>query len=147
MALAFVASTAFVAGLISQKLRSDIPAENWFVVNSIYVPDYRLGENPTMTYDRAIKEPFLGFWVIELEREVEGEPGRFMLYCSGNGVNDYQVTDYIPKNTVTWQWFIGKSCTVTKPGRYRLRGSWRLRRPDWPDKNVVAYSNVFKVEP
>jgi len=147
VALAFVASAIFFTNMIQQRLRVDIPADNWFVVNELYIPDFRVGENPTMTYDRRIKEPFLGFWVVEVEREVTDEPGRFSLECSGSGVNDYQVADYIPKNTVTWDWFIGRHCEGLRVGKYRVRGSWKMRRPDWPDKEVVAYSNIFTVSP
>jgi hypothetical protein len=144
VAVGIVAGMAYVTDFIQQRFRADIPAENWFVVNDIYVPDFTVGGNPPMTYDRIIKEPFIGFWVVEVEREDGG--GRFILECSGSGVNDYQVADYIPKNTVTWDWFIGRHCDLTTPGRYRLRASWKMRRYDWPEKTVVAYSNVFAVE-
>lgn len=145
VAVAIVASTLFVIDAFQQFQRAGVPAANWFVVNEIYVPDHRRGENPTLTYDRQIKEPFLGFWVVEVERMAED--GKFTLECSGSGVNDYQVTDYIPRNAVTWSWFTGDKCESIPAGRYRIRASWRLKRPDWPDKEVIAYSNPFTVEP
>lgn len=128
---------------ITMRLRADVAASNWFTVNEIYVPDFKIGEDPLLTYDRSIKEPFLGFWVIEVERDV-GE-GKFQLECTGSGVNDYQVADYIPKNQVTWSWFIGRRCEQVPPGDYRIRASWRMRRSEWPDKNIVKYSNMFKI--
>lgn len=126
--------------------RYNVPASAWLSVNSIYVPDFVSGTNPMMTYDRRIIEEFQGFWVVEVQQH-DGATGAFVLRCSGSGVNDYEPGDYIPENVVTWSWFIGKPCTELPPGDYRLRTSWILKRPAWPEKQVVAYSNMFKVLP
>ena len=145
LAVAFIimASALYVTDYIQQRSRADVPAANWFTVNDIYIPDFKLGENPVMTYDRTIKEPFRGFWVIELERFLPD--GRTVLECSGSGVNDYEVTDYIPENTVSFEWFIGKRCDLIPPGSYRIRGSWKMKRDGWPDKQVIRYSNLFTI--
>lgn len=143
VALVIVTSSAYLVDKVQNRLRADIPAANWFVVNQLYVPDFKIGEDPNITYDRQIKEPFLGFWVVEVERQIEG--GRFMLECSGSGVSDYQVSDYIPDNAVTLEWFVGKKCAELVEGPHRIRASWRMKRDDWPEKSVVAYSNIFEV--
>lgn len=143
VALMIVTSSAYLVDRVQTRLRADIPADNWFVVNQIYVPDFPVGADSTITYDRQIKEPFLGFWVVEIERQIEG--GRFVLECSGSGVNDYQVSDYIPDNAVTLSWFVGAKCAALQPGPHRLRASWKLKREEWPEKSVVAYSNIFEV--
>ena len=145
MALTMLISTLYLTDYIRHRQRADVPAANWFTVNDIYVPDFAVGENPTITYDRTIKEPFRGFWVIEVERFLDD--GKSVLECTGSGVNDYEVTDYLPKNSVSFEWFIGRRCDALPPGNYRLRGSWKMKRPDWPDKQVVRYSNVFQITP
>lgn len=147
VALAIVTCSILLTNSFQQRYRANVPADNWFAVHSIWVPDFHVGDNPTLTYDREIKEPFLGFWLIEVERA--GESGRFLAVCSGSGINDYQVVDYVPKNSMTWEWFIGRRCPdgALVPGQYRLRGSWKMKRQDWPEKVVVAYSNLFKVLP
>jgi hypothetical protein len=143
IALVILAVAVQLTGAVQMRLRADVPAENWFTVNAIFVPDFKRGENPTLTYDRTIKEPFRGFWVIEVERQVED--GKFQVECSGSGINDYEVMDYIPQNQVTWEWLIGQRCKDIPPGSYRVRGSWKMRRTDWPDKQIVKYSNLFQI--
>lgn len=129
---------------LQQRQRAGVPAENWFRVNSIFVPDHANGENPPMTYDRTISEQFQGFWVVEVQR-LDHATGGFVPQCSGAGVSDYEPADYIPENIVKMEWFIGKNCDESPPGEYRVRASWTLRRPGWPEKTVVAYSNLYKV--
>lgn len=145
VALVIVVSILVLSNAAQWRYRANVPADNWFSVYAITVPNFKVGENPIITFDRRIKEPFLGFWVIEVERAEEN--GRFLAECSGSGINSYQVVDYLPKNSVTWDWFIGKRCDTLPVGEYRLRGSWTMKRDDWPEKVVVAYSNLFKVTP
>ena len=64
--------------------------------------------------------------------------------CSGNGLNEYDPSEVIPNNTVSWPWFIGKDCVV-EPGTYRLKVSYSMTRPNWPEKRLRAISNEFKV--
>lgn len=141
-AVGIFASVIYISEAQRQRSRFNVPAENWFVVNQIYVPDHARGSNPEMTYDRSIKEPFQGFWVVEVQRLIPD--GRFVLECSGSGVSDYELQDYIPNNTVTWDWFVG-GCKDVDPGTYRLRASWKMKRASWPEKDVVAYSNNFVI--
>ena len=143
VAVGLFASSLYLIGYLQQRQRADVPAANWFTVNDIYIPDFKLGENPTITYDRTIKEPFEGFWVIEVERFLPD--GRTVLECSGSGTNDYEVADYIPENAVSFEWFIGKRCENFQRGKYRLRASWKMRRDGWPDKQIIRYSNVFNI--
>jgi hypothetical protein len=143
VALVILMSVLYLSDYIRMRQRADVPAANWFTVNDIYVPDFKLGENPTMTYDRSIKEPFRGFWVIELERFQDD--GKTVLECTGSGVNDYEVADFLPRNSVTFEWFIGRKCPSLSPGNYRMRGSWKMKRDGWPDKQIIRYSNVFKI--
>lgn len=145
VALGVVAAGMFISENIQMHRRVATPASSWFVVNQIYVPEHVEGANPDMNYDRTIKEPFQGFWVVEVQRL--DATGSFILECSGSGVNDYEVSDYIPENTVSWDWFIGEKCRDIPPGEYQLRASWKLKRSGWPEKEVVTYSNVFKVSP
>lgn len=145
VALGVVAAGLFISENIQMHRRIATPAGSWFTVNQIYVPGHVEGSNPDMTYDRTIKEPFQGFWVVEVQRL--DATGAFVLECSGSGVADYEVTDYIPENSVSWDWFTGGKCGDIPPGEYQLRASWKLKRPNWPEKEVVGYSNVFTVSP
>lgn len=148
----FSAAAVLAVGLIhladraQEENRKAMPASAWFEINSVFVPDFDYGTNPTLTYDRAIKEPFRGFWVVEVQQRDPGTGG-FVLRCSGSGINDYEPQDYIPENLVTWNWFIGGRCPDLPPGSYRIRISWVLKKPNWPEKQTVAYSNLFTIRP
>jgi len=143
-ALVILISVLYLTDYVQMRQRADVPAANWFTVNDIYIPDHRADENPTITYDRTIKEPFRGFWVIEVERLLDD--GKSVLECTGAGVNDYEIADYIPRNAVSFEWFIGRRCALLPPGSYRIRGSWKMKRPGWPDKQIVKYSNIFRID-
>jgi hypothetical protein len=141
--LAVTAAAFSLISNIDDQRRISVAPGAWFQVNDIFVPDMRAGEDPVMVYDRTIKEEFRGFWVTEVQRRDAG--GSFVLECTGSGINDYEPQDYIPNNAVRYSWYIGAKCADLPPGQYRLRSSWIMRRPGWPDKNLVAYSNLFTV--
>lgn len=122
--------------------RDLLPAESWFVVNEVYVPDFRAGENPSLIYNRTIREDFTGFWIVEVQRKQPD--GLWATACSGNGISEYDKTEVIPNNTVTWEWFIGRPCPPT-PGVHRLRVTYTMKRPGWPEKRLFTTSNEFRV--
>lgn len=143
VALLFVTSSFYAIDNIQDQRKAGVSADQWFSVNDIYVPDHGQFEDTVLTYDRTIKSPFRGFWVTEVQRQMPD--GSFALECSGSGINDYEPQDYIPNNQVKWTWFVGQRCQTLPRGEYRLRASWVMRKLDWPDKQVVAYSNVFRI--
>ena len=128
---------------VGQRQKDVLPASAWFAVNEVYVPDHAEGSNPFMIYDRSIRENVRGFWIAEVQRV--GSDGLFQNECSGFGTSDYDTTEVIVDNTVSWEWFIGRPCAVP-PGRYRIRVSYTLKRAGWPEKEVLAFSNTFTVE-
>lgn len=127
---------------VNDRQRGLLPASTWFVVNEIYVPDHGSGSNPLMIYDRVIRENFRGFWVVEVQSV--NPNGLFQNVCSGFGTNDYDTSEIIVDDKVRWVWFVGRECAVPA-GDYRLRVSYTLKKPGWPEKEVWAVSNVFTV--
>lgn len=147
--IAEAALAAFVVFLIVQfkdqidaRQRDALPASAWFQVNEIFVPDFRVGENPEMIYDRTVREDFRGFFVVEVQQQQSN--GLWFAACSGSGASDYEQTDVIPDRTVEFSWFVNRDCNIN-PGTYRLRVSWDMRRVGWPTKTTVALSNIFEV--
>lgn len=138
---------------LSQRERDILPPSAWFTVNEVYVPDFTEGENPTLLYDRIIREEFRGFYVVEVQRQLED--GLWFAPCSGSGVRDYSPDDALPQsadapgNYVTWDWFINRAGEPCRPeaGVYRLRTSYELSRPNWPIKTTLNISNTFMVSP
>lgn len=133
-----------VSLLIGARNKNLLPASAWFQVNDIFVPDHTTGTNPTMIYDRSVREDFKGFWIVEVQ-QVRTD-GLFSHACGGFGTSLYSTDEVIEKNEVTWDWFIGRPCAVA-PGHYRLRVSYAMRRTGWPEKELTAISNVFTVHP
>jgi hypothetical protein len=141
--LVIVFAVVQLSEAIGDRSRSTVPASDWFVVNEIYVPDHEAGADPRMIYDRTIKEDFVGFWIAEVQRVKPG--GLFQHECSGFGVVPYTTDDTIENDEVSWSWFMGRDCDVP-PGRYRIRATYTMKRPGWPEKETSATSNLFTVE-
>lgn len=127
--------------------RAEVPAEEWFTLNEIYVPDHERGSDPEMIYDRDIYVSHRGFWVAEVQRvNPDGREGVFQNFCTGSGVADYDVSDVLgADNTVTWSWFFGRPCAVP-PGKYRIQLTRDMTLPDWPVKRTRSHSNIFEVK-
>ncbi len=127
--------------------RASIPASEWWIVNDIYVPDHEVGSNPDMIYDREILVAHRGFWVAEVQRQDPNQwKGVFFAACTGSGVNDYDVDEGIPNDTVSWEWFFGRPCAVP-PGTYRIQLTKDMTVPGYPVKQSKNYSNTFRVLP
>jgi len=126
--------------------REDVPAEDWFVVNEIYVPDHPAGSDPMMVYDRDILSTHKGFWVVEAQIvEPAGRVGVFQNACSGSGTDEYDVNEVLsPNHEVKWSWFFGRPCTIP-PGTYRILLSKDMTIPGYPVKSMKKTSNTFHV--
>ena len=55
-----------------EELRA-VPAEAFFVIKNVLVPDFVEGENPLIVYDRQTKKTFYGTWNVEVH-QVGGTP-------------------------------------------------------------------------
>lgn len=155
LALAGLVTMAVIqtTDMLSQRERDILPPSAWFQVHEVFVPDFTEGENPMILYDRIIREEFRGFFVVEVQRQLEN--GLWFADCSGSGVNDYTPEDALPQaadtpgNYVTLDWFINRAGSPCRPepGEYRLRTSYELSRPNWPVKTTLNISNVFTITP
>ena len=144
VALIIAAGIIQIAGAVSWRQKELTAPNAWFVVWEIYVPDFPADKRPDLIYDREIRENFNAYWIVELQKKTDN--GLWSTACSGNGLNEYDPSEVIPGNTVSWPWFIGDDCKVT-PGVYRLKASYSMSRPNWPEKRTSAISNEFRVTP
>jgi hypothetical protein len=142
-ALVIVSAVISLSGEVATRQRELLPADAWLTINEVYVPNFAIGANPEMIYDRVIHENFDGFWIVEAQTATP--KGLWMTECSGNGVNEYDPTEVIPDNTVTWDWYSNGTCDLDKPGKYRLKTTYTMTRPGWPQKRIFSLSNVFTV--
>lgn len=122
-----------------------VPASDWFVVHDLYVPDHAKNQNPFMQYNREILEDHRGFWIVEVQKQVDRGSGVFQNQCSGSGVDNYDTRDALPGGAVKLDWFLGRDCDLPE-GHYRLELTKTMVKPGWPAKSIKpAYSNVFEV--
>ncbi len=142
VATVLVVGIIYVSNTFTVQYRRSVTPAAWFIVNEIFVPDHAAGSNPDMLYDRLVRQPFTGFRVVEVQREEEN--GLFSSTCQGSGITSYDTDDFNFDNKVKWNWFVGEACR-TEPGQYRLRVKWTIRAEGWPEKQVVATSNIFSV--
>jgi len=144
VAVALVIATGViqVSREVTDRQKELLPASAWLVVNEVYVPDFPVGTEPMILYDREIRENFDAFWIVEAQRKTDA--GLWTTTCSGNGVNEYDPEEVIPDNRVSWPWFMNAECTLL-PGEYRLKTTYVMTRPGWPQKRLFNLSNEFEV--
>lgn len=117
------------------------PATNWFEVKDLFVPNFVLGEDPILLYDRDIKRSFQGEWLVEIEK-VTGRGVQFI--CKVEGRNNYRPENILMDQT-TLNWFMaydgrGTVCgdKILETGSYRIEVRWRIE-PDEPGYDVKIY--------
>jgi len=142
VALVIVAVVVQLSGEIAERQKELLPASSWLVVNEVYVPDFEQGDYPNIIYDREIQENFDAFWIVEVQRT--SDVGLWSTVCSGSGVNEYDPAEVIPDNTVSWVWFTNTECDMD-PGVHRLKTTYTMTRPGWPQKRLFVLSNEFNV--
>ena len=124
-----------------QQQLAERPATDWFTVNFIAIPDFRTGEDPTISYDRTILQPFFGRWFAEINRV---GTSRADLACEGSGTRSYTPGDPLP-DPVTLSWLMQKDCHLM-PGQYQVIIKWQIDRPGIQMQAVdEATSHVFRV--
>lgn len=122
--------------------REAVLPEEWMEVHEVFVPDHTVGSDPPLHFSRTIRENFTGLWIAEVQ--TRSAEGFFANVCSGSGIDDYDTTDRLPEEGVSWSWYFGRPCVVP-PGEYRVLTVWEMRRPGYPMKRLRHVSNVFEV--
>jgi len=144
VAIVLAIGVIYFSTLSVRQYRATVPPNAWIAINELFVPDHITGEDPLMIYDRTIRQNFSGMWVVEVQRE-EAD-ALFSPICVGSGATNYSTDVVLPDRRVSLTWFVGKNCSM-EPGRYRLRATWTIQIPEWPEKKSTATSNIFTVLP
>jgi hypothetical protein len=119
--------------------RIDARATDWFVVRKVDVADSPEGTDPALIYDREIRKPFEGKWIVEIIRISD----KFKI-CSNDGSNMYEPKYNLPDAGVTLSWFIRKDCKLPK-GQYVAQTYWTIKPEGFPEKKMRVVSNIFEV--
>lgn len=143
-AIVIAIGVIYFTSLAQRQWRATVPPNTWIAVTEVFVPNHTEGDDPMIIYDRTVRQDFPGMWVAEIQRE---EPGAlFSPACVGSGVQEYRVETVLPDRRVPLSWFMNRECDL-EPGRYRIRATWTIQLPDWPEKKTSYTSQIFEVSP
>ena len=122
-----------------------LPATDWFFVRELMVPDFVVGENPVINYDRTILKDFPGRFKIQITEAKE----KGALICVNSKDVDY-IAGRQPPAVVTFGWLFGDAewpaCSARLvPGSYQGRVTWEIHERHRPVKELVVRMNVFNV--
>lgn len=120
-----------------------LPATAFFEPIQLEVPDFHVGENPVVFYDRVIHQDFVADWVTEVQLiQSDGSP---TAVCTGGGTSIYQPEKALPEGGATIWWFVGEQCFLGA-GTYRVVANWTIERPGVSGSVTTRLaSNLFKV--
>src|SRR6185503_12577049 len=143
---------AFLGYAIFLDARSQIylwtPVSNVFNAH-VVVPDYNLGDNPQVQYDRTINQEFVGDFTVKL---MDVKTGISECYGEGRGFHYDPNTPVIVNNDTldTLDWYMNSDCShnpnVTT-GQHFLETTWTIHREGLPDKYFSVDSNIFNIYP
>ncbi len=124
---------------VEYQAKLDARATDWFLVRKVDIADSPEGTDPAVVYDREIRKPFEGKWIVAIIRTSD----KFKI-CNGNGESVYEPKYALPEAGVTLSWFIGKDCKLPK-GQYIAEAFWTIKPEGFPEKKMRIVSNIFEV--
>lgn len=119
------------------------PISNIFM-SSVIVPDFDVGENPEVQYNRNINTSFLGDFSVELKKV---DDGTTICYGEGHGIK-YTQGEPLRKEDTDFDWYIGNHCSnnpLLTAGQYYLETTYTIHIEGYPDRFLTIRSNVFTV--
>lgn len=131
---------AIVGGLVSFGTAVDryFHPPSDFMTVEVVVPDYVVGDDPSVQYNRTIHRHLRGVWAAEIRSLTT--PG---WQCGGTGVNLYSPNE--KQINLSLSEFIGKKCDV-KPGKYLLEVRWDFVDEDNRHAAVTYITEPFTVK-
>lgn len=117
--------------------------EEWYEVTALSIPNFQLGTNTAIEFDRVIHKELKGSWIVE----VQDANDAFANQCSGSGGANYSPEEHLP-STITFDWFVGGCWQVgeIKPSTYRLEVRWDFCEGT-VCKTIIEHSNNFDILP
>lgn len=104
--------------------------------SSLLVPDFKVGENPPIQYNRKIRATFQGLYYVEVKNALTGESA-----CTGNGSSVYSTSDVI-NPTVDLDWYANKECSIElQAGQYFIETNFIIRT----ENKSMFYSNISNI--
>ena len=126
---------------LSQLERDRAPITDYFEVRQIGVPDFPLGTNPVIIYDRSVNKAFRGSYTVEVQEAGTLQP---LPECTGSAEVNYDPDKQLPVGGPTLFWFIGHSCIIPI-GSYRIEACWDIHRDRATEVHYCKPSAIFSV--
>lgn len=115
---------------------------DWMVVHDLKVPDFKLGENPIVVFDRVVSRDLRGSWIVEVDNQ-RGE----QVCTRGNRPNfpsSYSQIEHRVRR-FTFEQYTG-GCKLTDGGDYRITVVIVLISANSRTSKPISFqSNWFKV--
>jgi hypothetical protein len=128
---------------VQQHFRNTAPASDYFEVNQIGVPNFTVGENPKILYDRVVKQDFTAEFTAEIQDASSLQP-----VCTSTKTVNYTPEKELPVDGPTLSWLMYREplpdC-VPPVGTYRVHICWTIERLNAIPVRMCAHSNTFSV--
>ena len=138
-----LALTLVLAGVIAAD--QFYGAENWYILNKVYVEDAALGRPVRMAVDREILRDFDGRYTVTVRRLPD-----FDAVCSGGSSVNYTTQSKLP-DPLTLKWWtygaIPDCMSQMMPGQYEITTCIYIEPHIlWlPERVLCRKSNVFRI--
>lgn len=128
---------------VQQYLRDSAPASDYFVVNQIGVPNFTVGDNPKVLYDRVVMQEFNATFTAEIQ-----DAATLQAVCTSTKTVNYSPEKLLPDDGPTLSWLMYREplpdCEPAV-GTYRVQICWIIERLDAIPVRTCARSNTFSV--
>lgn len=122
--------------------RNAEPIENWLNQRSVFVPDFVLGDDVNVVFDRdPIKRSFTSEWSVTVITADEN----LAAICDVSGFKDYEPGDTLAAIGVSMKTMFGPKPCAWTPGEFVMRATWKISREGYEDKIITRTSNPFRV--
>ena len=127
-----------------REARNAEPIENWLNQRSVFVPDFVLGDDVNVIFDRdPVRQPFTSAWSVTVITADEN----LAAICDVSGFKNYQRGETLAATGVSMATMFGpKPCSWTA-GEFVMRTTWKISREGYEDRIITRTSNPFHVLP
>jgi len=113
--------------------KATISADDFMIINKVFVPDHSFYEDPVIVYDRTIFQLFHANWFVRI-KQVSTNATK----CKGSGTSEYAPGDKVTNMTLSH--YAGVVCDLERGEQYILYTRWVQG-----EVTIRNTSNVFTV--
>ena len=121
-----------------------LSADWWMRLNSLHIPDARVGQDIPIVYDREFLRNFTGEWAVNVWKM---ERGDWQPFCAADGKWNYEARKPAPGQDLAWITNGAPGCEDLPPGEYRVTVNVTANPGRLLSRTASVESNVFKVMP